>query len=100
MGADKGYDTRGFVQRCRNMLVTPHVAQKQGSAIDRRTTRHDGYLLSQRARERVDEVFGWVKTVDGRRKLRYGGVARDRFWMDITTAGCNLVRLGSVDISP
>ena len=63
-----------------DMLVTPHVAQKQGSAIDRRTTRHDGYLLSQRARERVDEVFGWVKTVDGRRKLRYGGVARDRFW--------------------
>ena len=96
VGADKGYDTRGFIQRCRNMLVTPHVAQKQGSAIDRRTTRHDGYLLSQRARERVDEVFGWVKTVDGRRKSRYGGVARDQFWMDITTAGCNLVRLAKL----
>ena len=71
VGADRGYDTRGFVRGCRNMLVTPHVAQRQGSAIDGRTTRHDGYLLSQRARKRVEEVFGWVKTVAGGRKLRY-----------------------------
>ena len=64
VGADRGYDTRGFVQGCRNMLVTPHVAQKQGSAIDRRTTRHEGYRLSQRTRRRIEEVFGWVKTVE------------------------------------
>ena len=57
VGADRGYDTRGFVGTCRRMKVTPHVAQKQGSAIDRRTTRHDGYRLSQRARKRVEEVF-------------------------------------------
>ena len=94
--ADRGYDTRGFVQRCRNMLVTPHLAQKQGSDIDRRTTRHDGYLLSQRARKRVEEVFGWVKTVAGGRKLRYCGVARNWLWMEMTTAGYNLVRLAKM----
>ena len=91
VGADRGYDAKGFVQRCRNMLVSPQVAQKQGSAIDRRTTRHDGYRLSQRARKRIEEVFGWVKTVGGGRKLRYCGLARNRFWMEMTTAGYNLV---------
>ena len=96
VGADRGYDTRGFVQRCRNMLVTPHVAQKQRSAIDGRTTRHAGYRLSQRTRKRVEEVFGWVKTVAGGRKLRYCGVARNRFWMEMTTAGYNLVRLAKL----
>ena len=79
VGADRGYDTRGFVRGCRKSRVTPHVAQKQRSAIDRRTTRHDGYRLSQRARKRVEEVFGWVKTVGGGRKLRYCGVERNRF---------------------
>ena len=78
------------------MLVSPHVAQKQGSAIDGRTTRHDGYRLSQRARKRIEEVFGWVKTVGGGRKLRYCGLARNRFWMEMTTAGYNLVRLAKL----
>ena len=59
------------------------MAQKQRSAIDRRTTHHDGYRLSQRARKRVEEVFGWVKTVAGGRKLRYCGVERNRFWMEM-----------------
>ena len=72
------------------------MAQKQRSAIDRRTTRHEGYGLSQRARKRVEEVFGWVKTVGGGRKLRYCGVARNRFWMEMTTASYNLVRLAKL----
>ena len=96
VGADRGYDTRGFVQVCRNMLVTPHVAQKQGSAIDRRTTRHAGYRLSQQTKKRVEEVFGWVKTVAGGRKLRYRGIARDRLWVEMTIAGYNLVRLAKL----
>ena len=90
VGADRGYDTRGFVKECRKMEVTPHVVQKQRSANDQRTTRHEGYRVSQRARKRTKEVFGWVKTVGGGRKLRYCGVARNRFWMEITTASYNL----------
>ena len=78
------------------MLVTPYVAQKQGSAIAWRTTRHHGYQLSQQARKRVEEVFGWVKTVAGGRKLRYCGVAGNRFWMEMTTASYNLVRLAKL----
>ncbi len=81
------------VKECRRSRVTPHVAQKQRSAINRHTTRHEGYRLSQRARKQVEEVFGWVKTVGGGRKLRCGGVARNRFWMEMTTASYNLVRL-------
>ena len=96
VGADRGYDTKGFVKRCRKSRVTPHVAQKQRSAIDRRTTHHVGYRLSQRARKRVEEVFGWVKTVGGGWKLRYCGVARNRFWMELTTASYNLVRLAKL----
>ena len=96
VGADRGYDTKGFVGRCRNVKVTPHVAQKQRSAIDRRTTRHEGYRLSQRARKRIEEVFGWVKTVGGGRKLRYCGVARNRLWVELTIAGYNLVRLAKL----
>ena len=84
VGADRGYDTRGFVKECRSLKVTPHVAQNQRSAIDRRTTRHEGYRYSQRVRKRVEEVFGWVKTVGGGRKLRYCGVAGNRFWMKMT----------------
>ena len=76
VGADRGYDTRDFVWDCRDMHITPHVAQRRHSAIDGRTTRHGGYRLSQRVRKRVEEVFGWVKTVGGGRKLRYRGVDR------------------------
>ena len=67
VGADKGYDTRGFVQEMRDRNVTPHVSQninrQGGSAIDGRTTRHAGYQVSQRKRKRIEEVFGWLKTV-------------------------------------
>ena len=98
MGADRGYDTRGFVSGCRRARVTPHVAQKQRSAIDRRT-RHEGYRLSQRARKRVEEVFGWVKTVGGGRKLRYCGLGHNRFWMELRTASYNLVRLSKLTLA-
>ena len=96
VGADRGYDTKGFVKGCRRSRVTPHVSQKQRSAIDRRTTRHEGYRFSQRVRKRVEEVFGWVKTVAGGRKLRYCGVERNRFWTEMTTASYNLVRLAKL----
>ena len=68
VGADRGYDTRDFVWDCRDMHITPHVAQRRHSAIDGRTTRHGGYRLSQRVRKRVEEVFGWVKTVGVKRR--------------------------------
>jgi len=77
LGADKGYDTRDFVAELRQRKVTPHVSQNQSgrrSAIDGRTTSHGGYKVSQKIRKRVEEIFGWVKTVGGGRKLRYIGL--------------------------
>ena len=96
VSADRGYDTRGFVRGCRKSRVTPNVAQKQRSAIDRRTTRHQGYRFSQRVRKRIEEVFGWMKTVAGGSKLRYCRMVRNRFWMEMTTASYNLVRLAKL----
>ena len=93
VGADRGYDIRGLVGQCRQLGVTPHVTRKKRSAIDARTMRHEGYRLSQRVRKRVEEVFGWVKTVGGGRKLRYLGLDRNRTWAELTAAGYNLVRL-------
>ncbi len=100
LGGDKGYDTREFVAELRQRKVTPHVAQNQSgrrSAIDGRTTSHGGYKVSQRLRKRVEEIFGWVKTVGGGRKLRYVGLARNRLWADITAAGYNLVRMVKIE---
>ena len=97
VGADKGYDTREFVTTCRSFRITPHVAMKQGrSALDRRTSRHAGYAASQRARKRVEEVFGWLKTVGGGRKLRYCGVARNGLWAEMALAAYNLVRMAKL----
>ena len=96
LGADKNYDTRDFVRDCRKRQVTPQVAQNtrgRRSAIDGRTTRHPGYALSQRIRKRVEEIFGWTKTVGGGRKLRYLGLARNQAWAEVTTAAYNLVRM-------
>jgi len=74
LGADKGYDASSFVEGCRAQLVTPHVASKVvGSAVDGRTTRHAGYVISQRKRKLVEEVFGWMKTVAGLDQLRLRG---------------------------
>ena len=96
VGADKGYDTRGFVTACREMNVTPHVARRKWSIVDERTARHEGYRLSQRIRKRIEEIFGWVKTVGGGRKLRYKGVERNQLWAEFTAAAYNLVRMAKL----
>jgi transposase len=96
LGADKGYDTAGFVADLRTLNVTPHVAQNTSgrrSAIDARTTRHPGYAASQRLRKRIEESFGWIKTVGGLRKTRHRGTARVGWMFTLTAAACNLVRL-------
>jgi len=93
LGADKGYDTQDFIASCREMNVTPHLARRQWSILDKRTTRHEGYQVSQRIRKRVEEIFGWIKTIGGGRKLRYQGVARNQLWAELTTAAYNLVRM-------
>jgi transposase len=96
VGADKGYDTQDFVTACREMNVTPHVTRRQWSIVDKRTTRHDGYQVSQRVRKRIEEIFGWIKTVGGGRKLRYKGIARNQLWAELTTAAYNLVRIAKL----
>jgi transposase len=94
VGGDKGYDDGEFVEQCRAMGVTPHVAQKvKGSAIDGRTTRHPGYAVSQRIRKRIEEIFGWCKTVGASRKLRYIGLAKNRHWVFLLATAYNLVRM-------
>jgi transposase len=96
VGADKGYDTKDFVTACREMNVTPHVARRKWSIVDERTTRHEGYRLSQRIRKRIEEIWGWVKTVGGGRKLRYKGIERNQLWAELTAAAYNLVRMVSM----
>lgn len=93
VGGDKLYDSAEFVDTLRNLGVTPHVAQKVASAIDRRTTRHVGYAISQRLPKRIEEIFGWVKTVGGLRKLRHRGGALVNWQFLFTAAAYNLVRL-------
>ena len=100
VGADKSYGTKDLVRECRDMDITPHVAQKQHSAIDARTTRHYGYRISQRIRKRVEEIFGWVKTVGGDRKLRYKGVAKNGMWATCTATAYNLVRMAKLALVP
>ena len=99
VGADKGYDTKDFVTRCRSMKITPHVARRQTSKVDGRTTRHAGYQVSQRIRKRVEEIFGWVKTVGGGRKLRYVGIARNRLWWELTAVAYNLLRMARLALN-
>jgi len=99
VGADKGYDAQDFVTMCRRMNITPHVARRQTSKLDGRTTRHTGYQASQRIRKRVEEIFGWVKTVGGGRKLRYKGLARNRLWWELTAVAYNLVRMAKLALS-
>ena len=98
VGADKNYDTSAFVTECRTMNITPHVARRVWSNLDRRTTRHPGYRLSQQVRKRVEEIFGWIKTVGGGRKLRYIGLARTQLWAEITVAAYNLVRMAKLAV--
>lgn len=96
MGGDKNYDTAEMVEKWRGLNVTPHVAQNnkhRRSAIDQRTTRHPGYLISQKKRKRVEEIFGWLKTVGGFRKLRHRGLERVDWMFTFGAAAYNLVRL-------
>ena len=98
LGADKGYDRKDLVQEMREHRVTPHFARKQTSIIDQRTTRHAGYALSQRKRKRVEEIFGWVKTVGGLRKTRHRGVARVDWMFSFALAAYNLVRMRNLAV--
>lgn len=97
LGGDKNYDTKDFVAELRHLGVTPHVAQnehaRRRSAIDGRTTRHTGYLISQRKRKRVEEIFGWLKTVAGIRKLRHRGLELVGWMFTLAVAAYNLVRI-------
>jgi len=96
LGADKAYDVAGFVAGLRTLNVTPQVAQNTSgrrSAIDGRTTRHAGYATSQRIRKRIEESFGWIKTVGNLGKTRHRGTARVGWMFTLTAAACNLVRL-------
>jgi transposase len=96
-GGDKGFDTAGFVAECRHLHVTPHVAQNQGrsggSAIDARTTRHKGYRISQIKRKRIEECFGWLKTIALLRKVRHRGVFKVDWIFTFACAAYNLVRM-------
>ena len=98
VGADKGYDVARFVADVRVQDVTPHVAQKvRGSAIDGRTTRHAGYHVSQRKRKLVEQVFGWMKTVGGLRKLRHRGIALVDWQLTFAATAYHLVRLRNLE---
>jgi transposase len=98
LGGDKGYDTKDFVEECSWRKVTPHVAQnitqQRDSAIDGRTTRHPGYEISQRIRKRVEEIFGWTKTVANFRRTRFKGRARTQLASYFVGAAYNLLRMG------
>lgn len=97
LGADKGYDTAGFVAGVRKQKITPHVAQKKiGTAIDARTTRHKGYALSIKRRKLVEESFGWAKTVGGLRKARFVGLAKVKMQTLFTFAAYNLTRIATI----
>jgi transposase len=104
VGADKGYDTRGFIAQCRHLNVTPHVAQNVnrngGSAIDGRTTRHGGYGISQRKRKRIEECFGWLKTIALLRKVRHRGIEKVGWVFTFGAAAYNLVRMRNLLARP
>lgn len=93
LGGDKAYDTKEFVQEMRDHQVTPHVALKATTIIDARTIRHPGYAISQQKRKRVEEIFGWLKTIGGLRKTRHRGVERVGWMFTFALAAYNLVRM-------
>jgi transposase len=96
LGGDKGFDTHGFVAECRDRNVTPHVAQKKHSAIDKRTAGTDGYAISLRIRKRVEEVFGWMKTVGNFRKTRYVGMGNNQLAATMVATAYNLIRIANL----
>ena len=99
IGGDKNYDTADFVAGCRELGCTPHVAQnnaKRRSAIDARTTRHPGYGVSAIKRKRIEEPFGWIKTVGGLRKTRHCGRRLVGWFFVLTSTAYNLVRIRNI----
>src|SRR5215218_1489073 len=103
VAGDKGYDTRGFITDVRELGFTPHIAQHTNgrrSAIDGRTIRHLGHQVSMRIRKRIEEPFGWIKTIAGGRQLRYTGRERNRAWFKMTAAVYNLIRITNLDGQP
>jgi transposase len=104
IGGDRGYDTRGFVAGCRELNVTPHVAQNLnrcgGSAVDGRTTSWPGYVASGRIRKRIEEIFGWKKTIGGFRRTRYKGRERTKFAAQLVGAAFNLLRIAKLTAQP
>lgn len=98
LAADRGYHVRSFIEQCRARNVTPHIAlnEKKGNCIDGRTTRHEGYSVSQRIRKRVEETFGWMKTVGGFRKTRFKGVARTQLASLLVACAYNLLRIANL----
>ena len=97
VGGDKGFDTSDFVRECRHLGMTPHVAQnlgrRGGSAIDGRTTQHAGYRISQKKRKRIEECFGWLKTIALLRKVRHRGTLKVDWIFTFACAAYNLVRM-------
>jgi len=101
VGGDKGFDIPSFVGGVRELKVTPHVAQKaKGSAIDGRTTRHTGYTISQQKRKLIEQVFGWLKTIGGLRKLRHRGGELVDWIVTFAAAAYNLIRLRTLLARP
>jgi transposase len=103
LGADKAYDAEDFVNELRSMKVTPHVAQNtsgRSSAIDGRTTRHAGYAVSQRIRKRIEEAFGWIKTIAGQEQTRFRGCDRVGWAFTFAAAAYNLMRLPKLMAAP
>jgi transposase len=104
VGADKGYDTKDVIAECRHLKVTPHLAQNVkrngGSAIDHRTTRHEGYAISQRKRKRIEECFGWLKTIALMRKVRHRGIEKVGWVFTFAAAAYNLVRMRNLLARP
>lgn len=100
VGGDRGFDSADFVTALRTEGITPHIAQNitayRGSNLDGRTVRHDGYRRSQRCRKKIEEIFGWGKTIGGLRKTRYRGVARTGFWAYVVGAAYDLLRMANL----
>jgi transposase len=103
VGADKNYHTTEFVRGCRQGQIAPHVAEMKGRktpGLDERTTRQDSYALSQKKRKRVEEIFGWMKTIGGLRRSRYIGIERTGLWAYLVGAAYNLVRMARLALGP
>jgi IS5 family transposase len=105
LGADKGYDCADFVRQCRERHVTPHVAQRKDhirrhSAVDARTTHSVGYAISQRIRKRIEEIFGWAKSVGQFARTRLRGIVRTQHAAYLVGAAYNLLRMAKMLPAP